>query len=176
MLVQISSYWINNVEIKHAFWWHCIIKSDMKRKTDVLFWLALPSLVFPQCFHSFPCEQVVSLGNLMVLTVHTVSTVLLISDLVSVQRWLSALKPGPPPLSAGSPIASPDLGSSSVNRKGSIFVRASLRWICKELVCVRDCAETTSETSPASAGHKSNLGSEVVPVLTPTKGRCLRPT
>lgn len=176
MLVQISSYWINNVEIKHTFRWHCIIKSDMKRKTDVLFLLSLPSSVFPQCFHSFPCEQVISSGNLMVLTVHTASTVLLISDLVSVQHWLSALKPGPPPFSTGSPIDSPDLGSSSVNRKGSIFVRASLRWICTELVCVHAYAEMTSETSRASAGHKSTLGSEVVPVLTPTKGRRLRPT
>lgn len=85
--------------------------------------------MYRQCFYSFPCEQVVSSGDSLALSVHTAGTVLC-------NIWFGRA-PTPscrhatwtPPSASGSPIASPaPQAPPSVNRERSPF---SWRWHVK---------------------------------------------
>lgn len=51
-----------------------MIKSDMKRMSEG--WCSILNFTSFLCFYSFPCEQVVSLGDSMALSFHTAGTVL----------------------------------------------------------------------------------------------------
>lgn len=103
-----------------------------------------------------------------------------ISDLVDVQTLSVRMQLRP----SGSPIASPALSSSSVNRKGSTFSRAARPWMEGDGgACVR--AEMTSETplcfDTLIVHRRQNLpqfrsASRYLLVPHTNKGQRLRPT